>query len=705
MKKKISVIILAACMLVGNLNVYAQNASGQTETAEQAESAEVETESTEVSEEAAHPTGLLQMQEINIGEVDEEDIYAPAEAYSDDLESLLGSSAYASEWDSYSTNYFYNQMSEEERELWDALDASCLNALLNTTNIDNNILPYVYYTGLSESEAKNVAYIFKYSNPQYYFLSNKLGYGYSGNNYFISLGVYPAFADGSARENATKQVKSQIDSWKSAVEKYTTDAEKVKALHDLIVNKVEYNNDIYSSNFNENTAFTQSAYSVFCMDKTVCAGYAQAFEVMCNAVGIDCVAVTSSDHEWNKVRINDSWYNVDCTWADQSSSINYFYFERSDKVYDSDSYYASSHRESSLWNGYLPSCTLDSGATSTNPGNLPNVTGNTSTPVITVTQDGADAQVSIKTDTSNAIIYYTLDGSTPTPAATRSICYSGVFTVDKSCDVKAVAVRDTYWDSDVAQESVEVVCETSSARVTGKDRFVALLYENVLDRYAARSELDYWVDRLENGSTGADVAYGFLFSQEFTNKNYNDSDYVEHLYLSLMGRASDTDGKNDWVTHLQNGVSRKYVFRQFINSDEFSNLCNAYQIDKGDVTLDEARDQNYNVTRFVVRNYKQFLGRDYDVDGLNDWTGRINGGYGLDQVAYGFVFSTECENMNLSNEEFVKILYRGIFDREADEAGLSDWTGRLNAGTSREDVFWGFANSQEFANLVASYGL
>ena len=316
-----------------------------------------------------------------------------------------------------------------------------------------------------------------------------------------------------------------------------------------------------------------------------------------------------------------------------------------------------------------------------------------------------NSYITLNNPNNKGTIYYTLDGSTPTPAATRSICYSGVFTVDKSCDVKAVAVRDTYWDSDVAQESVEVVCETSSARVTGKDRFVALLYENVLDRYAARSELDYWVDRLENGSTGADVAYGFIFSQEFTNKNYSDSDYVEHLYLSLMGRASDTDGKNDWVTHLQNGVSRKYVFRQFINSDEFSNLCNAYQIDKGDVTLDEARDENYNVTRFVVRNYKQFLGRDYDVDGLNDWTGRINGGYGLDQVAHGFVFSTECENMNLSNEEFVKILYRGIFDREADEAGLSDWTGRLNAGTSREDVFWGFANSQEFANLVASYGL
>lgn len=40
-----------------------------------------------------------------------------------------------------------------------------------------------------------------------------------------------------------------------------------------------------------------------------------------------------------------------------------------------------------------------------------------------------------------------------------------------------------------------------------------------------------------------------------------------------------------------------------------------------------------------------------------------------------------------------------------DDEGLNDWVNQLNNGTSRETVFWGFANSQEFANMVASYGL
>ena len=241
--------------------------------------------------------------------------------------------------------------------------------------------------------------------------------------------------------------------------------------------------------------------------------------------------------------------------------------------------------------------------------------------------------------------------------------------------------------------------------LTGKQHFASLLYENALGRTASQSELDYWAQELTNGRTGAEVAYGFLFSEEFQNKNYSDADYVEHLYLSLMGRASDEGGKADWVTRLGNGVSRLYVFQQFTDSVEFGNLCNTYEIQRGTVTLTESRDQNYNVTRFVARNYTEFLGRTYDVDGLNDWSGRINSGYGMENVAYGFVFSQECINMNLSNSDYVKMLYRGIFGRSYDDAGLNDWVNQLNNGTSRETVFWGFANSQEFANMVASYGL
>ncbi|MDD6058154.1 MAG: DUF4214 domain-containing protein [Clostridiales bacterium] len=241
----------------------------------------------------------------------------------------------------------------------------------------------------------------------------------------------------------------------------------------------------------------------------------------------------------------------------------------------------------------------------------------------------------------------------------------------------------------------------------GKQRFAALLYENALRREAEPSEIAYWEQELSGGREGAEVAYGFLFSEEFRNHDYNNADYVEHLYLSLMGRASDEGGKADWVTHLENGVSREYVFKQFVDSAEFDSLCQTYGILRGQVMPTEARDQNYNVTRFVARNYSQFLGRGYDEQGLNDWCGRINSRtQTMQEIAFGFVFSAECEGKNLSNQEFVEMLYRGCFDRNGEAEGVNGWVSELASGAkNRMDVFYGFANSQEFFNMVQSYGL
>ena len=754
MKKRILAVLMLGCMVIGSMGIPIQTSAAEvadnvteveteqtavstqtaeetaedtvtTESMENAENTE-STESTETAEpvkaaaadttesgteaaaeELVHPTGLMDLNVINVGTIAEDDVLDETEA-----DSSKSSSVYAAAWDAYSSNYVYNMLSTEERKFWDGLDASCRQVLLGTDNLTDGHIPYVSCGSLNSNRITYVAYMFRYMNPQYYFINVSLYQGGSSSGWYAAFGVYSAFQNGTARSTATQSVKNQVDTWKNTVNSLSSEAEKVKMIHDLIVQKVDYNTDIYGNSFNEDTAYTQSVYSVFCMDKTVCAGYAQAFEMMCNGVGVDCIAVTSDDHEWNKVRINDSWYNVDCTWADQST-IDYEYFERSDAVYDADlASYASSHAEESYWSEYLPACTLDSGATYSDPGTLPTITQQTAKPQISVTANNNVNYVTITSSTPNAIIYYTINGDTPTPAYTRSEKYSSTFTLSGSCTVKAVAVCDTYWDSNVASKSVTATTGTTDTSDTTDTTtqhkaapFVKLLYQYVLDRTATQSEIDYWVGRLENGSTGAEVAYGFIFSQEFQNKNYSDADYVEHLYLSLMGRASDADGKADWVTHLTNGVSRLYVFRQFTDSAEFGNLCNTYEIQRGTVTLNENRDQNYNVTRFVARNYTEFLGRNYDVDGLNDWSGRINSGYGMGNVAYGFVFSQECINMNLSNSDYVKMLYRGIFGREYDEAGLNDWVNQMNNGTSRETVFWGFANSQEFANMVASYGL
>lgn len=402
------------------------------------------------------PTGLLPFEAVGEITLDRET------AEEEEAENILKSSAYYnSTWEKYGSYYFYNQLSSKEKAYWDALNKVCLKYM--TTQADAakyNISGTTYYyidivgsSSLSLSQMEEVYQIFRYSNPQYYFL--KSAYLKSGT-YGIAGCVYPAFANGSARAAATKKVQSQVSSWQKKIDACSTDEKKVKMIHDLIIDKVEYNQTLYDNNFkDEDTAYSQSAYSVFCTDLTVCAGYSQAFEMMCNGSGIDAVAVTSYYHEWNKVRLNDSWYNVDCTWDDADGTIYYGYFERSDNYYDTVNYSSYVfHAEEDIWEGYLPACTIDSGATSTAPGTIATITQTVAKPVISASVSGTSYKVKITSKTSGAVIYYTTDGSDPNAAYSKGTRYTGAFTVSPGKTVKAVAVCNKYADSSVSSKKL-----------------------------------------------------------------------------------------------------------------------------------------------------------------------------------------------------------------------------------------------------------
>jgi len=109
--------------------------------------------------------------------------------------------------------------------------------------------------------------------------------------------------------------------------------------------------------------------------------------------------------------------------------------------------------------------------------------------------------------------------------------------------------------------------------------FVERFYEKVLDRTAEPAGKTDWVDRLSSGvGTGADVARGFIFSQEFTNRNLSDEDYINTLYSSFFNRGADQSGYNDWKSKMENGMSREDVLNGFLFSQEFKNLAGSFSI-------------------------------------------------------------------------------------------------------------------------------
>ena len=175
-----------------------------------------------------------------------------------------------------------------------------------------------------------------------------------------------------------------------------------------------------------------------------------------------------------------------------------------------------------------------------------------------------------------------------------------------------------------------------------------------------------------------------------------------------MGRSSDPDGKQAWVSLLENGMSRKAVISGFVKSAEFANLCAVYGILQGDYTSDEPRDVNSGATGFASRLYTKMLGRAFDADGLNAWTAVIIAAPKretlLNVALNGFMHSPEFINKNLDDAAFVNVLYRTFLDREADSDGLAAWTAALQAGHTRDQVAAGFAYSPEFTSIMASYG-
>ncbi len=112
------------------------------------------------------------------------------------------------------------------------------------------------------------------------------------------------------------------------------------------------------------------------------------------------------------------------------------------------------------------------------------------------------------------------------------------------------------------------------------------------------------------------------------------------------------------------------------------------------------------VGAFVDRLYNKCLGRDADEKGRADWVGSlVNGSQTGAGAAYGFFFSDELKNKNLSNEDFVELLYNVFLDRSSDAPGKANWVSQLNAGYGRLGVFRGFAESDEFNKICGSYGI
>ncbi|GAA0603422.1 hypothetical protein GCM10009416_46330 [Craurococcus roseus] len=230
---------------------------------------------------------------------------------------------------------------------------------------------------------------------------------------------------------------------------------------------------------------------------------------------------------------------------------------------------------------------------------------------------------------------------------------------------------------------------------------VARLYEAALDRLPDQSGLNFWAAAVQNGEPLSTLASGFLSSPEFQARfggaTAGNGAFVDQLYLNVLGRAGEAEGRAFWVGALESGTgTRADVLAAFAESPE-NQAGTAALVQNGIWDRNEAAAQ-------VARMYDTVLGRAPDAAGLGFWkNGMESGEASLNGMADSFTGSAEFQAKYgaLDNRGFANALYVNTLDRPADQAGLDFWTAALNNGEPRSSVVLAFSESPEHVALTA----
>lgn len=101
----------------------------------------------------------------------------------------------------------------------------------------------------------------------------------------------------------------------------------------------------------------------------------------------------------------------------------------------------------------------------------------------------------------------------------------------------------------------------------------------------------------------------------------------------------------------------------------------------------------------ILRLYRALLRREPDVEGALYWIRQARSGVSYDDLAWSVIASTEFKTLfgdNLTNGEFLNIVYQNVLGRGPDGDGLIYWGGQMQRGLARHLVIRWVAAGDEF---------
>ena len=552
----------------------------------------------------------------------------------------------------------------------------------------------------------------------------------------------------SVNTNKTKAVKSSINRINDILNqaKNKSDREKIQFYKDQICALTEYNDAALSLPKSQYGDPWQLVY-VFDGDNNtnvVCEGYSKAFMYLCDKSffsdsSINCYIATGvmdgGGHMWNIVHWSDGInYMVDVTNCDSLNTNDLFmvlpvsgtvqngyifkvlsFYEI---YYDYDEYALATYSTRELTVGDISSAELSNIFVDYDP-----FIESGKTVPFTVKREGGSKSCQFKLVSAvdangNSIVSGSQDYGT-----------NNVFNVYFGKEGKYTLKFSAKDGSTVLNETITVDVKNGSQNAKQVRAFVNRFYQTIQGREGEEGGLDFWTNNLLEGNfTGADVAKEFVLSDEFKGKNHTNREFLNIMYQAFFGRAADSEGFDFWVDNLHAGCSKEYVVACFVDSEEFTGICNSYGITRGDLDKNEGQptgpisypplkmnSDNVNdaqLSAYVEKLYTTILDRPSEAEGCEYWKKAIKEGKGADAgTAAGFFFkSTEYRNKNKSDEEFLIDVYEMFFGRDpratGDYEGYNYWLKELKEGNISRTMLveYGFGQSNEFKGILRSYG-
>lgn len=243
-----------------------------------------------------------------------------------------------------SSNYSYDALPDAgSRSVYERLETLAYSSVQEKEEY--------YILGTISGKEKDIDYTQFYlgyrafldDHPEVFWLTHGADNAFDPSEYIV-LSSYPS----DELKTMKKEFRSSLENFLDNVPQGLEQEELERYIHDYIIDNCEYDLDALDENGKADLEYpnygkTHSAYGVFVDKKAVCSGYAQAYQLLLNRLGIDCVPIygqaTSlddyefkvrqygTDHQWNAVKDSSGWSMSDLTWDDvEDQERRYEYF-------------------------------------------------------------------------------------------------------------------------------------------------------------------------------------------------------------------------------------------------------------------------------------------------------------------------------------------------------------------------------------------